>query len=405
MRNINQNVVNPDLPGIALARKLKTLAFTLLLSFAAVLLPATQAAAKDVKIDWKQTGAALATGYLPRVTSDGGNGTTGSVNTAGIYQDATGFAEFGFLTGFFSGGSTVNWNTPTNIHAEIGHEASIAMASYCVDPECNQSGDAAIEVHQGGQDNGSLLWYRIGQGNVLNVASSSNGLVWAAKGVSYDHGYNPTVAVDNSGFDNPNTPIVVEVHQADLNYSELWYHVGVYNIGSSSSVSLQGSHNFGFQGYSPTVSVCDGLAALVAQGADGNLWYSIGVVNTSNGTIAWTSPTTYTNGYNPAISIYETGNTFNGDWDVVEAHQADNNETGQLLYRTGHMSFTSSGGYPSSIKWSTKGGNTDYATGCYPSVTLFRVPGVSAPYVVETHSAACGQVSDIVSDMGIFQFD
>jgi hypothetical protein len=359
--------------------------------------------ALDVGINWLQTGNAVGAGYLPRVASDGGNGTTGGqVNTVSIYQDATGFAEFGFQTGFFGGGSTVDWNSTTSIHNEIGHEASIAMASYCVDAECDQSGDAAIEVHQGGQDDGSLLWYRIGQGGVGSVAGSSSGIVWQSKGVSYDHGYNPTIAVDYSGITQPT---LVEVHQAGLNFSELWYHVGVYNIGTSSSVSLDGSHNTGFQGYSPTVSISDGLVVLVAQGSGGTLWYSMGAVDTSTGTISWTTPTTYTNGYNPTISVYETGNTFNGDFDVVEAHQENNNATGELFFRTGHMSFTSSGAYPTEIKWTTEDGNTDYANGCYPSVTLFRISGVGAPYVVETHSEACDQVSDIVSDLGIFKFD
>jgi len=385
-------------------RPLIATGFALLVTAAIALVLPARAGAKDVKIDWQQTGAPVGSGYLPRVASDGGNATDGSVNTANIYQDATGFAEFGFQTGFFDGGSTVGWNSATNIQAEVGHEASIAMTSYCIDSECDQSGDAAIEVHQGGQDNGSLLWYRIGQGNVINVAESSSGLVWADTGVDYDHGYNPTVAIDYSGLEGL-TPTIVEVHQAGVNFSDLWYHVGVYNIGTNSTVSLQGAVNSGFQGYSPTVSVSENLAALVAQGSDGTLWYSLGVVNTSNGTIAWNTPTTYTNGYNPTISLYETGDSFNGDWDVVEAHQANNNATGQLFYRTGHMSVSSKGGYPTAIKWTTKGGNAEYATGCYPSVTLFRIPDIGAPYLVETHSADCGEVSDIVSDLGFFEFD
>ena len=403
MKTISQNTLNQNpRGGVALTGKLIGVAMAVLLSLTSMLALASPAAAKDVEINFLQTGAPVGTGYLPRVASDGGNGTDGEVNTVSIYQDATGFAEFGFQTGFFNGGSTVAWNSPTNIDGEVGHEASIAMTSYCIDSQCIQSGDAAIEVHQGGQDNGSLLWYRIGQGNVIDVQDSSSGLGWAGTGVDYDHGYNPTVAIDYSGVGG-STPTIVEVHQAGVNFSEIWYHVGTYNIGSTSSVTLQGAQNSGFQGYSPTVSVSGGLAALVAQGSSGNLWYTIGVVNTSNGTIAWNSPTTYTNGYNPTISVYLTGNTFNGDWDVVEAHQADNG-TGQLFYRTGHMSM-SGGSYPAAIKWTTQGGNAEYATGCYPSVTLFRIPNVGAPYVVETHSTACGEASDIVSDLGIFAFD
>ena len=403
MKTTTQNTLNQNPRGrTALTGKLGGIAAALLLSLTSMLVLASQAAAKNVKIDWQQTGAAVGSGYLPRVASDGGNATDGIVNTASIYQDATGFAEFGFQTGFDNGGSSVVWNSTTNIDSEVGHEASIAMTSYCIDSQCIQSGDAAIEVHQGGQANGSLLWYRIGQGNVVNVQGSSSGLVWADTGVAYDHGYNPTVAIDYSGIGG-STPTIVEVHQAGANFSEIWYHVGVYNIGTDSSVSLLGAVDSGFQGYSPTVSVSGGLAALVAQGPSGNLWYSIGAVNTSNGTIAWNSPTTYANGFNPTISVYLTGDTFNGDWDVVEAHQADNG-TGQLFYRTGHMSI-SNGSFPTVIKWTTKGGNAEYATGCYPSVTMFRVPDVGAPYVVETHSSACGQVSDIVSDFGIFAFD
>jgi len=401
MKTTNQKTLNQNPCRGALAGKLIGFALAVLLSLTSMLLLASPAAAKDVEINWQQTGAAVGSGYLPRVASDGGNGSDGAVNTVSIYQDATGFAEFGFQTGFDDGSSVV-WNSATNIDSEVGHEASIAMTSYCIDSQCVQSGDAAIEVHQGGQDNGSLLWYRIGQGNVVAVQGSSSGLVWADTGVAYDHGYNPTVAIDYFSPDS-NAPTIVEVHQAGANFSEIWYHVGVYNIGTNSSVSFMGAVDSSFQGYSPTVSVSGGLAALVAQGSSGNLWYSIGAVNTTNGTIAWNAPTTYTSGFNPTISVYLTGNTFNGDWDVVEAHQQDN-QTGQLLYRTGHMSI-SNGSLPTAIKWTTKGGNAEYATGCYPSVTLFRVSGVGAPYVVETHSSACGEVSNIVSDFGIFAFD
>jgi hypothetical protein len=399
MKTINNNSSRIHPTASSLTLNLRRIGLTLALTSAMTFVLSSRAAAKDVKIDWQQTGVAVGTGYLPRVASDGGNGTDGTVDTVSIYQTTTGFAEFNYQTGFFSGG--VNWNSPTSIHSEIGHEASIAMASYCIDSQCIQSGDAAIEVHQGGQDNGSLLWYRIGQGNVINVEESSTGIVWANRGATYDHGYNPTVAVDYSGLLFP--PTLVEVHQAGVNFSELWFHYGTYNIGTSSSVTWEPAGDTGFQGYSPTVSVSDGLAVMVAQGSGGTLWYSLGAVNRSNGTIAWGPQNTYANGYNPTISLYETGNTFNGDWDVVEAHQA-NKGTGQLFYRTGHMSITKSG-LPTSIKWTTEGGNTEYATGCYPSVTLFRISGVGAPYVVETHSADCGESSDIVSALGIFAFD
>jgi hypothetical protein len=397
--------------------KLGRIWLTLALASLTTLCLAGRAAADDVKIEWQETGVIVGTGYLPRVASDGAlYGNLNVANAASIYQDATGFATFDYQTGFNRAQGTVDWNSPLTIYGEVGHEASIAVKAGCVDELTCPFGspatpplDFAIEVHQGGQDNGSELWYRIGQGNYYDVRNSSSELVWASSAYPYDHGFNPTVAIDGTplGPQNPQPLTLIEVHQAGVGLSTLWYHYGAYNVGTtSSSVTWGPAVNSGFQGYAPTVSVALGLAVLVAQGSAGTLWYSLGVVNSTDGTIAWTTPTTYTNGYNPTISI-ELDGGWNAIWDLVEAHQADTG-AGELLYRTGAMNYGSGSSYPTAITWTSP--DTDYATGCYPSVgiLLFHIFGdevYAPPSVAETHSADCGEASEITSSLGFFEFD
>jgi hypothetical protein len=145
-----------------------------------------------------------------------------------IFQDPTGFASVFNQTGNNQKasnpaglGSTL-WNFQQSVNGAIGHAASIALA------RGNNKYDTAIEVHQGGQDGGSALWYTTATTKLSSTYELPGSLTWGTT-QEYDHGFNPTVAADDSSFisqTNPAVELVVETHQADSGSSDLWYHVG-----------------------------------------------------------------------------------------------------------------------------------------------------------------------------------
>jgi hypothetical protein len=367
-----------------------------------VLLLANAAGAQSLIIQWAVTGWPSGLGWLPKATADGQNG-----NVAIIYQTATGDATFNYFDGqmVISDIDYLYWDGPYDITSsgqpgnESGHDASIAMVD-CLIPSCTSYPGYAsdvIQVHQGGQNGGAELWYRTG-------VDSGYSTTWA-NAQSYDNGFNPTVALDQSGGTATNTTIV-EVHQATVDSSLLWYHVGTLTFSDTSvNAKFDGSHSTGFTGYAPTVSVARGVVVLMAQGPSGEMWYSIGSVNTSTGTIAWGPQTTYDTGYNPSASVQwcsTGGATFGCDFMVVEVHQ-EKNGTGSLMYRTGAMYYGTGGGTaPTSIKW-TPNSDTKYATGCYPSVSVMTDSYGSFHPMVEAHSAACGGPATVFAAWGSIQ--
>jgi hypothetical protein len=257
----------------------------------------------------------------------------------------------------------------------------------------------SIEVHQGAQENGSELFFQLGSNN----AQSIKGINWGAASL-YDTGFNPTVAIDLNS-PTPATPTVVEVHQSANSVSTLWYHVGTLTLGASPSISanwgtafeVNGGMNMGKE---PTVSVSNNLAVLVAEGNDGALWYSIGVVDTATNTINWGDSIPYsTTGYDPAVSVYGPGTGFPGSRVVVEAHQSGGG-TGPLTFRTGVLIDGPHGTAPTSITW-TPDTDTPYANGCYPSVAVnYWGYDASNLSVTEAHEAACGAVSTVQASFG-----
>jgi len=361
------------------------------MTFAALLL-ASAAQATDITIKWKVTGAPLGKGYLPKVATDG------LQNVAIIAETGTGLSAFEDELGTYNALSTppsVNWfgsfsslYSPPQTTPQIGHAPSIALALIAGDPSYNNS----VEVHQGGQDSGSSLWFQLGSNN----ADSTAGINWSVSDF-YDTGYNPTVAIDLNS-PTPASPIVVEVHQAANSVSTLWYHVGKLTLGASPSMSSSwytvSEVNLGLNlGKMPTVSISNNLAVLVAEGNSGALWYSIGVVDTATNTINWGDAIPYsTTGYNPTVSVSGAGTGFPGSRTLVEAHQA-NNSTGSLTYRTGVLINGSLGAPPTSITW-TPDTDNPYATGCYPSVAVaWWGYDASNLNVTETHETACGAAS------------
>jgi hypothetical protein len=378
--------------------------FQMAIGLLSALLLANPGSAENLTIQWWVTGWPAGTGWLPKIAASGGLTGSGAL----IYQTATGDAKFEYWDGqmVFTEPNIFNWDgyyyvtSATQPSDEVGHEPSIAMVT-C--PVCSDFTSDVIEVHQGGQDNGAALWYRTGVDSGLETT-------WAASH-KYDEGYNPTVAVDQSGGTSSTT--VVEVHQGGVDSSELWYHVGTLTYSASSaSVTWGPSHKTGFTGYAPTVSVARGVVVLVAQGTAPQMWYSIGTVDTSTNTINnWSAQNNYDNGYNPSVSVQSCGGgsaSFGCDFVVVEAHQ-EGKSTGSLMYRLGKMHYGTGGSAPTSIKW-TPNADTDYATGCYPSVGLMTygtddTDGSTTYPLVESHSAACGGPAFVHTSWGYLQLN
>ena len=349
----------------------------------AALLLAGGTRAQDITISWKASDKKFNTGYLPKVTSDG------IQNMAIIAETALGLSAFESELGSYGTGG-VTWSgtsnylfSPPQTTPQIGHAPSIALA---YDSATNY--DNAIEVHQGGQQSESSLWYQIG----TNAPPFYSAMSWSTA-KQYDNGYNATVAADLNQA-SATTTTVVEVHQAARDTaSALWYHVGVLKLGASPSMTWGPALeiNSGMnQGYAPTVSIANNVAVLVA-GDAGNLWYAIGVVDKATLSIAWTDPIPYGTGYNPAVSMWGDGTTslIGPGRVVVEAHQVDKT-TGSLIYTAGLMKDGPLHSAPTSITWSTTT-DTSYAAGCYPSLAIqFYGYTKSSLSLVETHETACG---------------
>lgn len=357
------------------------------------------ASAQNLVLQWAVSGWPLGNGWLPKVAADGQNG-----NVAVIDQTGTGNATVNYFDGqmVISDINYLTWEGPYDISSsgqgtEGGHAPDIAMVD-CLSPACTSTLNYisnVIEVHTDSQNNGLELWYRTG----VDTGFSTN---WA-NSHSYDNGYNPAIALDQSGGTSTGTTIV-EVHQAAVGSSLLWYHVGTLTYSDTSvTAKFDGSHSTGFTGYSPTVSVARGVAVLMARGSNGELWYSIGSVNATTGIIAWGPQTNYTTGYNPNTSVQwcSGGTSFGCDFMVVEVHQGSS-ATGPLFYRTGVMHYGSGGTVPTSIQW-TPNADTNYATGCYPSVGVMTDNAGTLHPFVEVHSDACGGPAHVHASWGSVQ--
>jgi hypothetical protein len=368
------------------------------------LLFANAGRAENIGITWADAVGA-GKGWLPKIASDGSNGVTTLID-----QEATGMATFAYENGQFTPSiSLLSWDSTNNIYSasqpnyEVGHDPSIAMvtcyASACMGGPYYTAN--VVQVHQGGQDGGAELWYRTG---VVGIDPTGKTTWGAAQ--SYDTGFNPTVAV-NQYSTTPGSTTVVEVHQAGVNSSALWFHIGTLTYSASSVAVTWGSAlPTGLTGYAPSVSYSNGVAVLVAQGPSGELWYSIGTWSTG-GAFIWGPATSYTTGYNPSVSLQYCpgGVAFNCVFLLVEAHQ-ETNSTGTLYYRTGIL--TGVDGTSTTITWTPnkdrKIGSFAFS-GCYPTVSL--ITNWSAGYynVVESHSAKCGEPANLTTWWGTLSLE
>jgi hypothetical protein len=359
--------------------------------------------AEKIGIVWA-AGVAAGNGWLPEMASDGQEGMTTI-----IYQIGQDDAMFEYENGMFEPESSLLWwdgtfdifsaTQPSN---EVGHHPSIAMV-HCALAGCTGGPyymANVVEVHQGGQDNGGELWARTG------VAGDAAGTtIWGASQSYNTQGYNPTVAVNQTS-SNLSSTIVVEVHQTGVDLSSLSYQVGTLTYSDSSvGLSLGSANPTGLTGYAPTVSVSNNMVLLVAQGASGELWYSVGTLDYTNNIITWGPATNYDTGYNPSVSLQVCGDggvAFNCVFLLVEAHQAKNG-TGPILYRTGTLT-----GGSTTIDWTPNAdsplGPTP-VTGCYPSVSLVTNWSTGNYNVVESNSDACGGPANLVSYWGTLQLE
>jgi hypothetical protein len=393
------------------------------IGFVSAVLLAAPGSAENIGIVWT-SGVAAGNGWLPKMASDGQVG-----KTTLIYQIDTDMARFEYENGYFNIYSPWMYWTfgPDSILSssdpskEIGHAPDIAMVT-CPLAGCAATPYAAaisnvVEVHQGGPvtigpivvpGSAPSLWYRTG------VTVPSSGATSWATASSYDAGYNPRVAVDQYKTWGGSTT-VIEVHQAGVDMSDLWYHVGTLTYSASSvSITWGPSKKTGLTGYSPSVSISNGVVALVARGPFAELWYSIGTLDTS-GNVTWGTATNYTTGYNPSVSIQACGgggttpNAFNCLFLLAETHQSGN-DTGTLYFRTGILKGVTPGS--TSITWTkdidrTIGPTGSPVTGCYPTVSLITNWSTSSGYyyVAESNSVACGGPANLQSWFGALQLE
>lgn len=190
----------------------------------------------------------------------------------------------------------------------------------------------------------------------------------------------PCVSVDAYATNHSAIP-VVEVHQANLSYSQLSYRVGYMSAGPVNSsdplatpatVKWNDSHPISAKvfgnsnGTNPAVVVAGGLVIVVFQGSKGHLGHLWCVVGKLNGdTIDWLSQENYSDGTNPSIGLTPTyfGQPYQNPAAIVETHT---DSAGDATYRSGTWNNQSS---PTSISWN--GGDALMASGgCQPSVAL-----------------------------------
>jgi hypothetical protein len=330
--------------------------------------------AQAQSISWLEKGDYLGSGwwFYPRLAGDA----SGDFLVVG--QDATGSGPLAYQTGSYPGGSAdwISWNYGNSDYGS-GTNPNAALAMIPVD---NANWVAGIEVHQGGQNNGSALWSHTA---VSGWPITAN-LTWT-NGVQYDTGFNPTVAIDPiGGFE------VVEVHQAASGISNLWYHVGTFQVDMFGVASLTWGPAYQFDyGHFPSVSTCNGLAVEVHEGDSDTLWYSIGKIDLSSYKVKWGPSLQYENGYRPSVALCANlGHT--GQY-LVEVHQAGKPAAGKSTALWYHVSSYTS----STVTWKPA---VKYGTGCSPTVTMESLN--PSNLIAETHSAYCGEAAPLYYDLG-----
>jgi len=151
-------------------------------------------------------------------------------------------------------GKKITWEPAYSY--DWGYNPSVALA-----------GSTAIEVHNG-QGGAGPMWYHVG-----TVGSSQ--IEWGPAN-TYDWGYNPKVAFFiGDCYDDP--PTVMEVHNANSYPSDLWYHYGSWQGGTTLNMGPTTQYDWG---WNPSIAADPNYNGIVevhnGQSSSGPMWYHVG---------------------------------------------------------------------------------------------------------------------------------
>jgi GH18 family chitinase len=179
-----------------------------------------------------------------------------------------------------------------------------------------------VEVHEG-LDNHDLS-YRVGKVSVANPE-----IQWLHIGDRYTTGFFPSVAINNDG-------IVVEVHEGEDNH-DLSYRVGKVSVANPEIQWLHIGDRY-TTGFNPSVAINNsGIVVEIHSGEDNHdLSYRVGKVSVANPKIDWepsdnNGNNNYDHGINVSVAI-------NDDGIVVEVHQSEHILSITTWYHLGRIS-------------------------------------------------------------------
>jgi hypothetical protein len=231
-------------------------------------------------------------------------------------------------------------------------------------PDVAVHNKTVVEVHQG---KSGKLWYHVGH---LNATDTD--VAWD-RGVEYDNGYFPRVAMIHRG--GLGETVVVAVHQATMSdNSPLLYRVGRV-VGSS--IGWSQTLEYG-RGANPHVVLIYNkgfiFAVEVHENGSGVLESQVGRMEGLT-RFEWGPPIPYDNGYFPSISAGPT-------W-LLEVHEGL--DAGTLAYRVGSVDLGLLEEYR--IDWGDASSD-HFDNGWFPSVTATHDGTHSCFVAYEAHQAS-----------------
>ena len=194
----------------------------------------------------------------------------------------------------------------------------------------NEKGDV-VQVHR--SNDHFTLWVRRGK------VTSNGSLEWLGGSQQYDPGGKwPSVAMVYSS-DPEVYGRMIEMHTTnDLNKGYMWYHLGHFD---GDGVYFWNSHKLE-EGYNPDVSMSDDLYIVsIHKSQDEDvLWTKCGIYHTTAyPTATWSSSVKYTPGICPSISIIPTVTDPEKEGYVVEVHESQHDDN-YLYYNVGRVDKT-----------------------------------------------------------------
>lgn len=180
-------------------------------------------------------------------------------------------------------------------------------------PMCDLEGNTIVEVHEGHGD--LTLWYRVG-----TVNKKTRTINWESSLCYEDSGRNPVVAIQGN--------IIVEMHQSH-DGTDLWYQAGI--LDRSTRVINWGTSRKFDRGQFPSIGVSkeelNTIVEVHQSHSGSNLWYHVGIVDSTSRSIDWGESHKYDNGRLPMCDL--AGDT------IVEVHQGHDDL--RLWYRVGTL--------------------------------------------------------------------